>query len=33
MGTTASVLLVGAILSYGMVRLRAELRNATPPPR
>lgn len=31
MGMTASVLLVGAILSYGMVRLRAELRNATPP--
>lgn len=31
MGMTASVLLVGAILSYGMVRLRAELRNAMPP--
>ena len=33
MGTTASVLLVGAILAHGLVRLRAELRNATPPPR
>ncbi len=31
MGITAAVLLVGAILSYGLVRLRAELRN--PPPR
>lgn len=31
MGMTASVLLVGAILSYGVVRLRAELRNALPP--
>ena len=31
MGTTASVLMVGAILSYGVVRLRAEIRNATPP--
>lgn len=30
MGMTASMLLVGAILSYGLVRLRAELR--TPPP-
>ena len=30
MGTTASVLLVGAVLSYGLVRLRAELRNTTP---
>lgn len=30
MGTTAAVLLVGAILSFGLVRLRAELRN--PPP-
>ena len=27
MGTTASVLLVGAIVSYSLVRLRAELRN------
>jgi hypothetical protein len=31
MGTTAAVLLVGAILSYGLVRLRAELRNGTRP--
>ena len=31
MGTTAAVLLVGAILSYGLVRLRAELRNGTHP--
>ncbi|HSB40918.1 MAG TPA: hypothetical protein VLK28_03725 [Methylomirabilota bacterium] len=31
MGTTAAVLLVGAILSYGLVRLRAELRNSTHP--
>ena len=30
MGTTASVLLVGAIVSYRLVRLRAELRNSTP---
>jgi hypothetical protein len=28
---TAAVLMVGAILSYGLVRLRAELRTATPP--
>ena len=31
MGTTAAVLMVGAILSYGLVRVRAELRH--PPPR
>ena len=31
MGTTAAVLLVGAVLSYGLVRLRAELRTTTPP--
>ena len=31
MGLTASVLMVGAVLSYGLVRLRAELRRATPP--
>ena len=31
LGVTASVLLVGAVLSYGLVRLRAELRNTTPP--
>jgi hypothetical protein len=31
MGMTASVLMVGAILSYGVVRLRAEIRNATLP--
>jgi hypothetical protein len=31
MGMTASMLLVGAILSYGLVRLRAELRNSPPP--
>lgn len=31
MGTTAAVLLVGAILSRALVRVRAELRN--PPPR
>jgi len=31
MGTTAAVLLVGAILSYGLARLRAELRHAAPP--
>ena len=30
-GTTAAVLLVGAILSYGLVRVRGELRNPTPP--
>jgi hypothetical protein len=30
MGTTA-VLLVGAVLSYNLVRLRAELRATTPP--
>ena len=30
MGLTASVLLVGAIVSYGQVRLRAELRNSPP---
>ena len=30
MGMTASVLLVGALLSYGLVRLRAELRNSPP---
>jgi hypothetical protein len=31
MGTTAAVLLVGAILSYGVARLRAELRNPPTP--
>lgn len=32
MGISAAVLMVGAILSYSLVRLRAELRdNATPP--
>jgi L-aminopeptidase/D-esterase-like protein len=31
MGTTAAVLLVGAVLSYGLVRVRAELRNLAPP--
>jgi hypothetical protein len=31
MGTSAAVLLVGAVLSYGLVRLRAELRATTPP--
>jgi hypothetical protein len=31
MGTTAAVLLVGAVLSYGLVRIRVELRNSTPP--
>lgn len=31
MGTTAAVLLVGAILSYGLARLRAEIRSAAPP--
>jgi hypothetical protein len=31
LGDAASVLLVGAILSYGLVRLRAELRATTPP--
>jgi hypothetical protein len=31
MGLTASVLMVGAILSYGLVRVRAELRNTAPP--
>ena len=31
MGTTAAGLLVGAILSYSLVRLRAELHNRTPP--
>jgi hypothetical protein len=31
LGVAASVLLVGAILSYGLVRLRAELRDPTPP--
>ena len=31
MGTTAAVLLVGAVLSYSLVRLRAELRATTPP--
>jgi hypothetical protein len=30
MGMTASVLLVGAILSYSLVRLRAELRDSLP---
>ena len=30
LGVAASVLLVGAVLSYGLVRLRAELRNTTP---
>jgi hypothetical protein len=31
LGVAASVLLVGAVLSYGLVRLRAELRATTPP--
>lgn len=31
MGMTASLLLVGAILSYGLVRLRADLRHPMPP--
>jgi hypothetical protein len=31
MGTTAAVLLVGAILSYGLARLRGELQNLVPP--
>jgi len=31
MGTSASVLMVGAVLSYGLARLRAELRSAMPP--
>jgi hypothetical protein len=30
MGMTASVLLVGAIVSFSLVRLRAELRNSPP---
>jgi hypothetical protein len=30
LGVAASVLMVGAVLSYGLVRLRAELRNSTP---
>ena len=30
MGLTASVLMVGAILSYGLVRVRAGLGKATP---
>ena len=30
MGLTASVLLVGAIVSYSLVRLRAELRHSRP---
>lgn len=30
-GMTASLLLVGAILWYGLVRLRAELRDPPPP--
>jgi hypothetical protein len=30
MGLTASVLMVGAILSYDLVRVRAELGKATP---
>jgi len=30
LGVAASVLLVGAVLSYGLVRLRAEFRNTTP---
>ncbi len=33
LGLTASVLMVGAILSYGLLRVRTELRNATIPPR
>jgi hypothetical protein len=31
MGTSACVLMVGAVLSYGLVRLRAELRAGMPP--
>ncbi|MGH7396072.1 MAG: hypothetical protein ACRELW_00890 [Candidatus Rokuibacteriota bacterium] len=31
LGLSASVLLVGALLSYGLARVRAELRNAAPP--
>jgi hypothetical protein len=31
MGTTAAGLLVGAILSYGLVRVRAELHHRTQP--
>ena len=31
LGLTASVLLVGAILSYGLARVRAELRHAASP--
>ena len=31
LGTGAAVLLVGAILSHGLVRLRAEFRNSTSP--
>jgi len=31
MGISASVLMVGAVLSYGLVRVRAELRSHTPP--
>jgi hypothetical protein len=30
MGISASVFMVGAVLSYGLVRLRAELRSQTP---
>ena len=30
MGMTASVLMVGAIVSYSLVRLRAELRSSPP---
>lgn len=30
MGTSASVLLVGAVLSYGLARLRAQLNQAPP---
>jgi hydrogenase/urease accessory protein HupE len=31
MGISASVLLVGAVLSYGLVRLRADLHQHAPP--
>lgn len=31
MDTTVAVLLVGAVLSYGLVRVRADLRNHPPP--
>jgi hypothetical protein len=33
LGLTASVLMVGAILSYGLVHVRSELRSATSQPR